>query len=460
MSEQDPSPNRQAPSSSHGTGASTTSPSQAGNRPASGARQATPGEILSSEIGAPTNAGDFLGLDVEFTADPNLWNGSSETGAPKEGPLAGLSVSLAGSGAAPSPAVPSSADEAQAHLDALEAELASTPHAAQGSQRRTLLVGLLVVTALAGLGTTYVPTLLQKFGGSAPASQSDVTARGTKSGRTPKGRAPTGDESPAPLAGAATLDTTATGDASSSASAGATRARAEAGLAAASTTFGEDLGTALARSIGSRALVREAPRVAQPGAGDLDPLAGLGVDPLDPALQSSAASEGSELLFEGELGSALDPASLTWATSENVDMIWRGTSVPMEAISAPAKVLTPRVGAVRVTMASGELFDGRLFAVGLARVWIDAKVGRIGLDGERVTRIERLSSLEDVHDDPEGATTGKRVRVKTLGGVLVGRILSIQGTRVTLLTDEGGRITLDDPVLEPLPSSRAILVEQ
>src|SRR5262245_973985 len=58
---------------------SSSSPS--GNRPASGARRATPGEVLSQGFhqGAQ-NAGDFLGLDTEFTAsqDPNqLFGGDS-----------------------------------------------------------------------------------------------------------------------------------------------------------------------------------------------------------------------------------------------------------------------------------------------------------------------------------------------------------------------------------------------
>src|SRR5262245_65293590 len=43
-----------------------TSSPYSGNRPASGARRATPGEVLSQGFQGAQNAGDFLGLDVEF----------------------------------------------------------------------------------------------------------------------------------------------------------------------------------------------------------------------------------------------------------------------------------------------------------------------------------------------------------------------------------------------------------
>src|SRR5215510_1194851 len=62
----------------------TASPFQ-GNRPASGARRATPGEVLSQGFQGAQNAGDFLGLDVEFTGnqDPNqLFGGLDLSQAP------------------------------------------------------------------------------------------------------------------------------------------------------------------------------------------------------------------------------------------------------------------------------------------------------------------------------------------------------------------------------------------
>ena len=40
-----------------------------GNRPASGARQVSPGEVLSQGFDGADNAGDFLGLDTGF--DPS-----------------------------------------------------------------------------------------------------------------------------------------------------------------------------------------------------------------------------------------------------------------------------------------------------------------------------------------------------------------------------------------------------
>jgi len=64
-----------------GQGIPDLDPSQSlsGNRPASGARRATPGEVLSQGFQGAQNAGDFLGLDTEFTAsqDPNQVFGAS-----------------------------------------------------------------------------------------------------------------------------------------------------------------------------------------------------------------------------------------------------------------------------------------------------------------------------------------------------------------------------------------------
>ena len=43
-------------------------PETVGNRPAEGARLATPGEVLDEAFQKSENAGDFLGLDTEFTS--------------------------------------------------------------------------------------------------------------------------------------------------------------------------------------------------------------------------------------------------------------------------------------------------------------------------------------------------------------------------------------------------------
>jgi hypothetical protein len=74
--------------------------------------------------------------------------------------------------------------------------------------------------------------------------------------------------------------------------------------------------------------------------------------------------------------------------------------------------------------------------------------------------MERLASEPlDVGTTVMEVARGDRVRVRTIGGVLTGRVLSRKGLTVVLQTDGGGRVTLEDPVVEPIGSSRAIVVE-
>ncbi|MEW6072666.1 MAG: hypothetical protein AB1726_08765, partial [Planctomycetota bacterium] len=188
----------------------------------------------------------------------------------------------------------------------------------------------------------------------------------------------------------------------------------------------------------------------EPGAGDSVPAsiadavaaAGLAAGPVAPDLDA-------ELLRQI---AALPP--------DRLEMIWRGDTAPMEALAAPVRILMPRVGPVRIVMGSEEVFEGRLVAMGQNQVWIDTDLGRMGLEGSRIDRIERLPA------EPAGVAAavqvarGDRVRVRTLGGVLYGRVIVRTGITVTLETEGGGRVVLTDPVIEPLGSSRAILVEQ
>ena len=129
---------------------------------------------------------------------------------------------------------------------------------------------------------------------------------------------------------------------------------------------------------------------------------------------------------------------------------WDGEAVPpLERIHSTERMFTPEVGRVRVLTKRGDVFDGRLDAVGQGQVWLEMNLGSIALAGDTVARIERLP---DVAGQPAKATdtaTGHRVRVKTAGGVIFGRVLARDGNRVTILTDAGGRITLVDPEIEP-----------
>jgi hypothetical protein len=183
-------------------------------------------------------------------------------------------------------------------------------------------------------------------------------------------------------------------------------------------------------------------------------------DPVVPAVDASGA--GAPPQADAQVGELLQSApdfeAMSWVNPDDLDMIWRGTTIPREAITSPAKVLMPRVGAVRVHMRTGEIFEGRLYAVGQNRVWLDTEPGRLGLDGDTVARFERLPVENPGVTNLSQIVNGKRVAVRVPGGTLYGRVLSMDGGRVTLVTDDGGRVSLVDPVIEPIGTSRAIVV--
>jgi len=140
---------------------------------------------------------------------------------------------------------------------------------------------------------------------------------------------------------------------------------------------------------------------------------------------------------------------MDFTPASGAGFIWTGEMVPMESISTKGRILTPAVGIVRATMNSGELFEGNLYAVGSNRVWIEMGPGRVGLDGSKVQKIERVVA-ETLEAEQAEAALGQRVRVRAAGGVLYGKVKSREGNRVTIITDKGARITLIDPEIEAI----------
>ena len=125
---------------------------------------------------------------------------------------------------------------------------------------------------------------------------------------------------------------------------------------------------------------------------------------------------------------------------------WTGSEPSLAMLDNPRRVTTPRVGAVRILMVGGELFEGRLVALGQNRAWIETGLGTMSLDGERIDKIEKLDPIQV---DSRGQKTRKheyagrpRVRVHAPGGLFVGHLISQEGDSVTLWTDEGFKITL------------------
>jgi len=423
-----------------------------GNRPASGARRSTPGEVLSQGFQGAENAGDFLGLDVEFTAsqDPALFAGSGELDL-RPPPTTQVDPATQGFGPADmgdpvADPVPGFSETTSSFafgedLGSEDLDLGLEPQPAKS--KRSLVAGVLLALGLGAAGYLYGPQLVSRFTGGATevARQPDPTPPkpSSKEPRTqPTEVASVTPEAPASPTGAAPNPPKAPPAATPSA--GSARPSPEAKepeTPRSSAPFAEPSATAPSDL---------------PSAGDL--LAGL----LGSPLANTGAPSG---VLPQPIFPDLSGAEYEWASEDQLEMIWRGASVPMEAVQAPAKTLMPRVGNVRVFTVSGDVFEGRLYAVGQNRVWIDSAPGRIGLDGERVERIEVLPPGPLAEEPGELTVAGsKRVRVRVPGGMLFGRVLKVEGDDVTLALDEGGRVHVKSADVEELGTGRAIVVRR
>jgi len=191
---------------------------------------------------------------------------------------------------------------------------------------------------------------------------------------------------------------------------------------------------------------------------DTDPVAGgTDVEPID---ATPVQPDEHALLLAQLLAEAKELERMRGGNASMIDLVWRGETVPMEAIGASTRILTPAVGPVRVHMATLDVFDGHLFAIGENKVWVDLDPGRVGLDGTAVERIERLPREVELNlVSSADLVTGDRVRARVPGGVIYGRVRSKTDSGVTLVTDSGARITLDNPVLESVGKAKSVVLK-
>ena len=139
------------------------------------------------------------------------------------------------------------------------------------------------------------------------------------------------------------------------------------------------------------------------------------------------------------------------------DRYWRFKSVPSRKFDSDHMIFTPNVGRVRVVLNGGEAFDGRLHSVGQGKIMLDTKMGRMAVDSRRAERVDRLTDDRSELRDPSSSTSTvglKRVKVRTSGGTFYGHLVSRRGDRVTLLMDEGFRITLESNDVTEAADSR------
>jgi hypothetical protein len=420
------------------------SSSRAKNRPATGARQASPDEVFSQEFQGTATAGDFLGLDLEFIGASHSSGGLDLTPPPQIGegfpePQDAYTTEM-GDDLDALPAEDAGVDgelsdlpmdDAVEGFDDLDAEI---PAVGPRDSRKKVLIGAGALVAAGVAAYFFVPGLGSKS--VSVADVGEVAKRPTTSTpRAPKTTPPAASTStPEPAPTAQPVETFVTPSPSTD-------------LTVATTGSDTDLGGERTFSLG-RTL------------GEIfgDESAAGDVATVDPGLDSATESVASVFgITEPDPASAAFPdfnQGYEWVSEDMLDMIWRGTEIPMEAIYAPTRILMPRVGMVRLFMKSGEVFEGRVYAVGQNLIWLETAPGRVGLDGDAFERYEHLA-VEDVPESGDSVPQGELVRVRVPGGFLDGRVLSREAGMTTVVTDTGGRITIADAVVEPLQTSRA-----
>ena len=108
-----------------------------------------------------------------------------------------------------------------------------------------------------------------------------------------------------------------------------------------------------------------------------------------------------------------------------------------------------------------EVFEGRLYAVGQKKVWLQTDLGKMALVSWQVERIEHITP--DTHTTGENGApdlTGlPSVRVRTPGGVFYGHLIAHDEQHVTLITKDGARLTLVNEDLEITSYKRTRVID-
>ncbi len=154
---------------------------------------------------------------------------------------------------------------------------------------------------------------------------------------------------------------------------------------------------------------------------------------------------------------AAGPGGGRRATTEDLAGYWFEETIPHEAIGKPGRLRTLRVGRVRAILASGEPVEGTLYAVGEERIWLEVPLGRMSFGAGDVRELVRIVGSPTNPGAPAIAGL-PRVEVVLAGGTITGRVLDRAGDSVTLVTEDGLRITTEALDVRPAVNGTTRLV--
>ena len=453
--------------------------------------QPTAGDVLFDGLATSSeDAGDFLGLDTElhFSTEGGqggtLDTGFGVTGTPMDLESAPGTLTTPGAMGAegeedlfPDGEYDEEFDEEDE--DGYEVESA-------GPHKGVLVLAAFAIGALVVTGAVFGPGLLEKAGIAPGENVADCGGDSGATGRDPQAGAQTGatqttpEGTPVADSGAGVQD-----------SAGAAASGAQPAADPGAVVEGPDPLFASADGVvvppvknGERGSLE---RLFSSGTFDLVPRVPTGPGHVGPSEFTPGPGElaGGGETFSGEGGvsgsggtglsfpqdgavestesqAALFSSGLGWADRGDVDVVWRRSEVPLDALDAPTRVATPRVGTVRVHLIEGDFFEGKLIAMGEGSVWIETAPGRMAFKGDKIASIEALG-LELEATDPGSVNApkrGERVRIHAPGGVIYGHVVSrSEDGTVTLRTAEGGKVTIASAEVEAIGNSRAVIIQ-
>lgn len=149
-----------------------------------------------------------------------------------------------------------------------------------------------------------------------------------------------------------------------------------------------------------------------------------------------------------------DRTGIAFVDPEEMTDLWLGEELPPKGLHGRFHRLTPRVGPVRLVTNLGEVFQGELYSIGDGEVSISNHLGRMTFSSRQITEVVRMTTVEDAAPAAVSVDS-ERVRVRVPGGWVYGRLLNRDQGRVTLLTDSGGRVTLNSTEIMPLGANAA-----
>jgi len=174
--------------------------------------------------------------------------------------------------------------------------------------------------------------------------------------------------------------------------------------------------------------------------------------------QRSTRIRPEDLVVAGE-----DLTGLRAANADDLAAVWPNETIPEEYLRGDRKVLTPAVGRVRAILQTDEVFEGRLYAIGQNTLWLEGVYGLMGLDGERIASLNRISSDDGAPvlgaTGSETMTGLERVRINAKGGAFFAKVISQEGDKTIVITDGGARLTLANEEVEFLGRNPEIVIK-